>query len=166
MIVMYTASIFNYYENINGNLIVYNSLSEILACIHADVVADSKSLIETLKSSCSFFADYIFTDAMIPMLESWKNLYDYQFIQIHFDGTPDACYHQFIERNRKTALKTGTREINISLNEFKKRTQQNVDFRWGDKFFLVNTTEVSIASYEEILQCLISSMGPEISNRL
>jgi len=102
---------------------------------------------EIMKTSSFFIADFHFSDMMKQTLDELTNKYQYETVTVHFDCPAELAHRRWSERN-----KTNSMRPNLSAEQFIEGTKNNKDFRYGNHFIYVDTTDFSKVLYNDIVK--------------
>jgi len=107
---------------------------------------------EIMKSSSLLIVEYFFANLPLvdDVLDNLTCKYQYETIHVHLDASMEVAHQRFHERNQNNPGIEGMRPKEIPFEHFSKGTQQNKDFRYGNRFIYVDTTDFSTVSYEDI----------------
>lgn len=107
---------------------------------------------EIMKSSSLMIAEYFFSNQkiMTDVLDNLIEKYQYETITVLLDAPVETAHRRFHERNQNEPGTPGMRPKEIPFEAFAQGTQQNKDFRYGNRFIYVDTSDFSRVSYESI----------------
>lgn len=104
---------------------------------------------EIMKSSSLFIAEYFFKDMMKKTLDKLTTEYQYETVTVHMDCAAELAYRRWTERNQNNSNSPRMRP-DLSAEQYIESSRDNKDFRYGNHFIYVDTTDFSKVSYDDI----------------
>jgi len=104
---------------------------------------------EKMKSSSPLIIEFGFDDKVTPTIERLVEKYKYQTINIHFDTSFEIGHRRF---NDRRLYDMGGLKPQISFEQYIKISENDKPFRFGEYIILVETTDFTAVSYEDIVR--------------
>ncbi|MCL2386418.1 MAG: ATP-binding protein [Defluviitaleaceae bacterium] len=117
------------------------------------------SIEEVMTSSTLLIAEYFFSDQMKDTFHNLITKYQYETITVHMDCPVEVAHQRFHERNLNSLSHNSIRPTEIPITQFTEVTKQNKDFRFGNRFIYVDTSDFSAVSYDNILAEIKCHLG-------
>lgn len=112
-----------------------------------------------MKTNQTFILESNFTNPCPEILNSKVSKYKYRVIRVLFDGNVEVIHRRFLARDTTEERHQGLVSINYfsDFEFFKKATKSCRDFEYGDIRIIVDSTDFSKVSYDDIIAKILES---------
>ncbi len=112
-----------------------------------------------MKTNQTFILESNFTNPCPDILISKVSKYKYRVITVLFDGDVEVVHKRFLARDTTEERHPGLVSINYfsDFQFFKKSTRPCRDFDYGDIQIIVDSTDFSKVSYDDIIAKILES---------
>jgi predicted kinase len=106
---------------------------------------------DIMKHSSSLIIEFGFCGEQKPIINDLVEKYKYQSVNVHFCTSIELAHRRFNDRRK---YDMGGVKPQITLEQYTKIVEQSKNFRFGDCFIYVDTTDFSKVSYADIFKQL------------
>jgi len=109
-----------------------------------------------MKMGQSVILESNFVDLSWKMLQPLVSSYNYQVVNVLFDGDPEVVHRRVLERDETSERHSGLilKGYFDDFDVFKRHVQACRDFKYGDVLIHVDTTDFAKVCYDDLIEAI------------